>query len=195
MDLDPAIQGLEGAERAEGEGLPLARDAVLEDHRDRENVSLLDVRTREEYEAGHVPGSIWAPGGQAVQATDEYVAVRAGWIVLICDGFGRSIMTAGWLKRMGFPRVAASCDFTKPVRFEDVLDHRRRGIARLLTVATFQATHTKRMDLITDSAAVFYEAFEHRRMHGFRIYPGAWTPDVRAPSWTTVPPRPPGRLR
>ena len=52
-------------------------------------------------------------------------------------------------------------------------DHRRRGIARLLTVATFQATHTKRMDLITDSAAVFYEAFEHRRMHGFRIYPGA----------------------
>jgi len=34
------------------------------------------------------------------------VAVRAGWLVLICDGFGRSIMTAGWLKRMGFPHVA-----------------------------------------------------------------------------------------
>ena len=52
-------------------------------------------------------------------------------------------------------------------------DHRRRGIARLLTVATFQATHTVRMDLITDAAEPFYEAFEHRRMHGFRIYPGA----------------------
>ncbi|QWZ06639.1 GNAT family N-acetyltransferase [Nocardioides panacis] len=51
--------------------------------------------------------------------------------------------------------------------------HRRRGIARLLTVATFQATHTVRMDLITDGAEAFYEAFEHRRMHGFRIYPGA----------------------
>jgi hypothetical protein len=47
------------------------------------------------------------------------------------------------------------------------------GIARLLTVATFQATGTIRMDLITDSAPEFYEAFEHRRMHGFRIYPGA----------------------
>ena len=83
-------------------------DAVAErwSHRDRENVSLLDVRTREEYEAGHVPGSIWAPGGQAVQATDEYVAVRAGWLVLVCDGFGRAIMTAGWLKRMGYPHVA-----------------------------------------------------------------------------------------
>jgi rhodanese-related sulfurtransferase len=91
------------------DGTPLVSpDAVAErwSHRDRENVSMLDVRTREEYEAGHVPGSIWAPGGQAVQATDEYVAVRAGWLVLICDGFGRSIMTAGWLKRMGFPHVA-----------------------------------------------------------------------------------------
>jgi hypothetical protein len=29
------------------------------------------------------------------------------------------------------------------------------------------------MDLITDRAESFYEAFEHRRMQGFRIYPGA----------------------
>ena len=97
------------ARLAAEDGTPLVSpDAVAErwSHRDRENVSMLDVRTREEYETGHVPGSIWAPGGQAVQATDEYVAVRAGWLVLICDGFGRSIMTAGWLKRMGFPHVA-----------------------------------------------------------------------------------------
>lgn len=52
-------------------------------------------------------------------------------------------------------------------------DHRRRGIARLLTVATFQATGTKRMDLITDDAEGLYEGFEHTRMKGFRIYPGA----------------------
>jgi rhodanese-related sulfurtransferase len=103
-------RALEVAARVAAEdGTPLvSAEAVAErwTRRDRENVILLDVRTREEYEAGHVPGSHWAPGGQAVQATDEYVAVRAGWLVLICDGFGRSIMTAGWLKRMGFPRVA-----------------------------------------------------------------------------------------
>jgi ribosomal protein S18 acetylase RimI-like enzyme len=52
-------------------------------------------------------------------------------------------------------------------------DHRGRGIARLLTVATFQATGTKRMDLITpDEAGAFYETFEHRQMRGYRIYPG-----------------------
>jgi len=29
------------------------------------------------------------------------------------------------------------------------------------------------MDLITDSAEGLYESFEHKRMSGFRIYPGA----------------------
>ncbi len=51
-------------------------------------------------------------------------------------------------------------------------DHRRRGIARLLVLATFQAAGAKRMDLITDSAEEFYESFAHRRMTGYRIYPG-----------------------
>src|SRR5262245_8520568 len=69
-------------------------------------VYLFDVRTREEYNAGHIAGAVWSPGGQTVQATDEYVAVRAGTIVLSCDGFARSTMTAGWLKRMGFADVA-----------------------------------------------------------------------------------------
>ncbi|OLC58165.1 MAG: hypothetical protein AUH76_17875, partial [Candidatus Rokubacteria bacterium 13_1_40CM_4_67_11] len=49
---------------------------------------------------------VWAPGGQAVQATDEYVAVRAAAIVLVCDGFVRSVMTTSWLKRMGLPNVS-----------------------------------------------------------------------------------------
>lgn len=52
-------------------------------------------------------------------------------------------------------------------------DHRRRGIGRLLTVATFQATRTKRMDLITDSGEGFYRSFEHTQMTGYRLYPGA----------------------
>jgi rhodanese-related sulfurtransferase len=74
--------------------------------RGERNVYLLDVRTREEYAAGHIAGAAWAPGGQAVQATDEYVAVRAATLVLACDGFARATLTAAWLKRMGFPDVA-----------------------------------------------------------------------------------------
>ncbi len=66
---------------------------------------MLDVRTAEEYAAGHIDGAVWAPGGQAVQATDEYVAVRAATIVLACDGLVRSVLTASWLGRMGYPKV------------------------------------------------------------------------------------------
>ena len=74
--------------------------------REYENLYVLDVRTADEYGAGHVASAVWAPGGQAVQATDEYVAVRAASIVLVCDGFARSVMTGSWLRRMGFPDVA-----------------------------------------------------------------------------------------
>lgn len=67
---------------------------------------LLDVRDPEEYAAGHLPGSLSAPGGQLVQATDRWIAVRAARIVLIDDSAVRATMTASWLNQMGFPGVA-----------------------------------------------------------------------------------------
>ena len=79
--------------------------ARWEQRRER-NVYLVDVRTADEYEAEHVAGSIWAPGGQAVQATDDYFAVRGAAYVFICDGLVRSVMTAAWFTRMGVADVA-----------------------------------------------------------------------------------------
>src|SRR5438552_9977155 len=56
--------------------------------RERErNPYVLDVRTADESAAGHLAGPAWAPRGQAAPATDEYIAVRAASIVLVCDGF------------------------------------------------------------------------------------------------------------
>jgi rhodanese-related sulfurtransferase len=66
---------------------------------------LLDVRTREEFERSHLPGSRHAPGGQLVQATDEYVAVRNARIVLVDPERVRGVMTASWLKQMGWDEV------------------------------------------------------------------------------------------
>lgn len=63
---------------------------------------LLDVRTPEEFLAGHLPGSVSAPGGQLVQATDEYVAVLNARLVLIDDNGVRARMTASWLQQMGW---------------------------------------------------------------------------------------------
>jgi rhodanese-related sulfurtransferase len=66
---------------------------------------LLDVRTREEFEAGHIAGSRHAPGGQLVQATDEYVGVRHARLVLIDPQRVRAVMTASWLGQMGWHDV------------------------------------------------------------------------------------------
>jgi ribosomal protein S18 acetylase RimI-like enzyme len=90
-----------------------------------------------------------APGSSAYVAHDGGAVV--GWAQALGDGVLQS--------HLSFVAVHP--------------DHRRRGIARLLVVATFQATGTKRMDMITDNADGFYERFEHKRMSGFRIYPGA----------------------
>ena len=66
---------------------------------------LIDVRTREEFEAAHIAGSRHAPGGQLVQATDEYMAVRHARVVLIDPERVRAIMTASWLGQLGWHDV------------------------------------------------------------------------------------------
>ncbi|WP_431283826.1 rhodanese-like domain-containing protein [Humitalea sp. 24SJ18S-53] len=62
---------------------------------------LLDVREPAEFAAGHLPGSRSAPGGQLVQATDRWVAVRHARILLVDDDGVRARMTAAWLRRLG----------------------------------------------------------------------------------------------
>ena len=66
---------------------------------------LLDVRTREEFERSHVAGSRHAPGGQLVQASDEYVGVRNARVVLVDPERVRAVMTASWLNQMGWNDV------------------------------------------------------------------------------------------
>ncbi len=78
---------------------------------------LFDVRSPEEYLEAHQPGTLNAPGGQLVQATDTYVATRNARLVLFDDDGVRASMTASWLRQMGWndavvmaprPRVGAS---------------------------------------------------------------------------------------
>ncbi|MEO7403304.1 MAG: rhodanese-like domain-containing protein, partial [Burkholderiales bacterium] len=66
---------------------------------------LLDVRTPDEFAAGHVVGAHSAPGGQLVQATDTFVGTRNARLVLIDSDGVRATMTASWLVQLGWPEV------------------------------------------------------------------------------------------
>jgi rhodanese-related sulfurtransferase len=71
-----------------------------------ESAYFVDIRAREEYEAGHIPGFWWFPGGQVVQRSDDAIGVKNGTIVLVCDGIARSGLTASWLRQLGYPNVS-----------------------------------------------------------------------------------------
>ena len=64
---------------------------------------LLDVRSAEEFADGHLPGSTHAPGGQLVQACDEWIATLGARLILLDDENNiRAVTTAHWLKQMGW---------------------------------------------------------------------------------------------
>jgi rhodanese-related sulfurtransferase len=61
-----------------------------------------DVRTSEDYAAGHLPGFRHYPGGQLVQEIDMAAPVRGARILLTDDMGVRADMTASWLAQMGW---------------------------------------------------------------------------------------------
>ena len=79
---------------------------------------LLDVRSPEEYQSGHIPHSRSAPGGQLVQATDSFIATHGAKIVLLDDDQVRANMTASWLNQMGRKNVHVLQDSIAPLASE-----------------------------------------------------------------------------
>jgi rhodanese-related sulfurtransferase len=109
---DPSRDGLAWAKSAADEvarryGVVRIDWATLDRFRNDETrtLYLFDVRDPREYEAGHVASAISAPGGQLVQATDQYVGTLGARIVLVDDAEVRAAMTASWLRQMGHADV------------------------------------------------------------------------------------------
>jgi len=79
---------------------------------------LFDVRSPEEYEAGHLPNARSTPGGQLVQETDHFASVRGARIVLADDDGVRANMTASWLAQLGWEvwvlDELTAADFSRP---------------------------------------------------------------------------------
>src|SRR5262245_25787376 len=62
---------------------------------------LLDVRSPEEVATDGVAGFANAPGGQLLQATDQWVGVKGARLLLLDREGVRAPVVAGWLRQMG----------------------------------------------------------------------------------------------
>lgn len=82
---------------------------------DSRTLYLFDVRTAEEFRAGHLPGARHVAGGQLIQETDHYASVRGARVVLADDDGVRANMAASWLAQMNWEVYVADVsaeDFT-----------------------------------------------------------------------------------
>lgn len=92
---------------AERAGVGAIDSATLEAWRHSEGATLylFDVRSPNEYAAGHLAGARSVPGGQLVQNVDRYMVTRNARTVLIDTDGVRAKASAFWLARMGYKNV------------------------------------------------------------------------------------------
>jgi rhodanese-related sulfurtransferase len=143
----------------------IALDVVQTLEAPHRTVYRFDVRTPEEYAAGHLPGFASAPGGQLVQETDHQVPVRGARIVLADDDGVRASMSASWLAQMGwevyvpdvapsasaftekaapspaYPPVAAAVGEIAPKALADLLKHPGTAVLDVTTSANYVKRH------------------------------------------------------
>ncbi|MDO9023702.1 rhodanese-like domain-containing protein [Zwartia sp.] len=83
---------------------------------------LCDVRTPEEFDSGSIPGAQHSPGGQLVQATDQYVGVKGARIVVFDQENVRAPAMATWLTMLGWEVVVCENALTFPWKPESKTD-------------------------------------------------------------------------
>ncbi|WP_072803585.1 rhodanese-like domain-containing protein [Rhodococcoides yunnanense] len=77
----------------------------FEENRDERSLYLLDVRTPEEFESGHLPGSLSAPSWDVAPWVFRYIAVHNSRIVLIDNDLVRATVAASWIVQFGWGEV------------------------------------------------------------------------------------------
>jgi len=70
-----------------------------------EEVTLVDIRERDEFAQGHLPGAVFIPRGFLELQVEQVQYDRSKPIVLYCAGGVRSVLAARNLQEMGYERV------------------------------------------------------------------------------------------
>ena len=83
----------------------ISADEVKHMQQSGADFTLIDVRERDEYEKGSIPGAVGMPRGVLEVNIDQITTDKDRNIVLYCGGGSRSALAALNLKKMGFRKV------------------------------------------------------------------------------------------
>ena len=134
-------------------------------------VYVIDLRTPEEYRAGHRPDSSYGWGVQLVQGMDKYAATRHARVVLVDNHLVRALMTASWLVQADWPETYVLAD---PFRGLTLATGDYKPVVLGLSKETPSAVDPARLSgmLKTNSAIVIDVADSSSYIKGH--IPGAW---------------------
>src|SRR6266849_6694961 len=85
-------------------------EALAEQHEagsDGQDIVLVDVREKIEWNEGHIPGAIHVPRGYLELQIEEAVPDKSKTVVLYCAGGVRSLMAGATLQQMGYKDVVS----------------------------------------------------------------------------------------
>ena len=142
--------------------IPLISDAQFNAwaaEKDR-SLYLCDVRTAEEFKAQSLAGAQHTPGGQLIQATDQFIGTRNARIVLYDSDGTRAITVASWLKQMGHEVAVLKDGLQSTVSLPNI-ERPDINALRLLTDAQLVSVATQGDALLLDLRA----SMQYRKAH------------------------------
>src|SRR5437660_4773413 len=87
---------------------PQVQEALAHEHEvepDKQEIVLVDVREKHEWNEGHLPAAIHVPRGYLELQIEEAVPDKSKTVVLYCAGGVRSLMAGRTLQQMGYDNV------------------------------------------------------------------------------------------
>jgi rhodanese-related sulfurtransferase len=94
------------------EYISLEQLAIWQTDHPKRTVYKIDVRSESEYRQGHLPGTLWIPGGELVGMTIDHLATQNARLCLFAEhDCARAEITAAWMQQQGWQDVVIASDW------------------------------------------------------------------------------------